>query len=588
MKKFTGISYDSDKSRSLGGRFASFCSGAALGISASILTYLTVLSLLRTTDMNQNNAMLENVDFFWDSFFLNLLLLLAFAVGAFLWLILTDRIPEMLTVGVTLTLITAFGIWFVLSSQSAPTHDSYIVSNAAYHASLGDGSALASVYFKRFPFQLGYVLWSEGLIRLFGTENNYLSIEIVNVICLSVAYFAILRSVKLLWGEKRTVSLCAGLMLVTLPPILFCTFTYGTVPSLAFAALALWQVLCMKGDKRDYLHASLAALCIGLAVMLKKNSMILLAAIVILLLIRFIRRRSLACVLCVLLCLLSVWAFPLGAQKQYEKRFDLSFGKGIPMSSWLAMGLNDSYIASGWHDAKYTVINFNECNMDPKEANARSILEIKRRASELLETPKEAIAFFHEKNESQWNESSMQSIWTNQVRGQYYEKGALAAWICGEGEGFVKGFMNASLQFTYLFALVGCVLLCRTRRIEDALFPTCIIGGFLYHTLFEAKSQYILPYLVLLLPLVSRGLAEPLDWLHTRLKKAISKPSSPPTAPIDAPEATTSPTDCGFHLACGFSFSKGRRAGLRVQVRFPSQKTNGASKKEKKRVTTNG
>ena len=33
-----------------------------------------------------------------------------------------------------------------------------------------------------------------------------------------------------------------------------------------------------------------------------------------------------------------------------------------------------------------------------------------------------------------------------------------------------------------------------------------MLGGLLYHLLFEAKSQYALPYFVLILPIVAYGL----------------------------------------------------------------------------------
>lgn len=507
MNTFHGIPYEPDGKRRGGALFASLLAAVALALFLTIFAYLFFVSLLGTVDMNLNNPALENVDFLTDNPWENLFGLLCFLVAAILWTLLTDRLPAGAVTGAVLSLIAGFGIWFVLSSQSAPTNDSYIVSNAAYRASLGDGSALESVYFKRFPFQLGYVLWSEGILRVFPTQGNYLVIEIINVLCLTLAYFALLRAVRLIWGNGRTVKLCAGLLLITLPPILFCSFTYGNIPSLAFSALALWQILSMKGALRDWLHAILAALCIGVGVSLKKNALILLAAILILLLLRLIRRFTASGVICILLCVLSAWALPMGIQKQYEARFDLKFGEGIPMSSWLAMGLNEAYVANGWYEAKYTVVNFAECGMDTSKAHEKSMNVIRERLDELVRDPVYTRDFFSEKIESQWNEPSFQSIWTNQVRGRYGEMGALAEWICGDDEANVKSFMSASLQFVYLFSIVGACILIWRRRIEEVLLPTCVLGGFLYHTLFEAKSQYIIPYLVLLLPIAARGLA---------------------------------------------------------------------------------
>lgn len=489
--------------------FSSFCAAAALLLLFAVLIWLSFAAMTETVDMNMNNSMLENVETHSDSIPRNLLLLAVFLAGALIWTVLTDRIPADAVIAVCVLSAAAGGILFVLSSQSAPTHDSLIVSRAAYQASLGDAAGLSTDYFRCFPFQLGYVLYSEGLIRLFGTGDNYLSIELCNVLCLAVSDLAILLSVRRLYGTGRTLKLCALLILICLPPILFCSFTYGNIPGLMFSALAVWQLLSVSPAHRgqNWLHAVLAALFIGLGIALKKNSMIILAAMLIVLVIRLIRKPMLCQAVCILLCAVSAWGFAAGAQAHYEKRFGLDFGKGIPMSSWAAMGLSDSYIAPGWYNAKYTVVNFRNCGMNPEKANEQSVQVIRERLSEMKQNPKAAAAFFSEKLRSEWNEPSYQSIWTNQVRGRYGEMGRLANWICGKGEYAVKGWMNAVQQLIFVSAALGCLFLLKKRRIEDALLPACILGGFLYHAVFEAKSQYLITYLVLLLPLAACGLA---------------------------------------------------------------------------------
>ena len=503
----SGYLYEPTGQRSLRSRFASFCAAAALILLLCTLFYLASVAMLETVDMNLNNPALENVETKADNYILNVLLLAASVGVCLLWIKLSDRIHHGFVTAACLIGVTVFGVCFILSSQSAPTHDSQIVSNAAYLASKGDATGLSSVYFKRFPFQLGYVFYSELLIRLFGTEDNYLSIEIANVVCLAITYLALLRSVRCLWGNGRAYKMTALLMLLCLPPVLFCSFTYGTIPGLMFSSVALWQVLAMRGKGADWLHGLAAAIAIGMGVAIKKNFTIVFIAIVILLLLRLVRKFTLSGVACILLSLLSVWGIGTGVQQMYESRFDLSFGKGIPMTSWAAMGINEAYIAPGWYDANYTVINFRESGMDTEEANRRSLETIRERVKELQRDPDYTNRFFSEKTKSQWNEPSYQSIWTNQVRGQYGERGELAEWICGEGEYNVKGYMNLYQQMIYVMAAIGVLLLLKQRRLEDVLIPTVIIGGFLYHFVCEAKSQYIIPYLILMLPLAAYGLS---------------------------------------------------------------------------------
>ena len=68
--------------------------------------------------------------------------------------------------------------------------------------------------------------------------------------------------------------------------------------------------------------------------------------------------------------------------------------------------------------------------------------------------------------------------------------------------------MNLFQQAAYVLALIGTCGMIKEKRAGAArlMLPVTVLGGFLYHMLFEAKSQYIYPYMLLLLPLAARGL----------------------------------------------------------------------------------
>ena len=479
---------------------------AALGIFFAVMLYLSILSLLETVDMNMENSMQENAVFHYDSFLWGIVTLLLGVALLLLCRRLLARVNVWIPVAVSIAFVLIMGTVWVFSSQSAPTHDSLIVSRAAYHATQGDYSRLTSDYFQRFPFQLGYVLFSELIIRICGTGENYLSVEVVNVVCLAISYFARLMTVRRIFKNDNTVKILALLLILCVQPILFCTFTYGNIPGLAFAALAMWQFSEIRPTARGWLHAVLCALCIGVSVCIKKNFMIVLAALLIIGVIRLITSRRLADLVCLVLCVASVLALPAAVQSHYEKRTDFDFGKGIPMVSWLAMGLNESHIAPGWYNGKYTVTNFHSHDMDPDAAAEASMEVIKERIRFFEENEQYTRDFFAKKIASQWNEPTYQSIWTNQVRGRYEEPGKLAAWVMGEGEDDVKAYMNAFQQMIFVLSAAGAILMIRRRRIELVLLPTVILGGFFYHALFEAKSQYAITYFVLMLPVAAYAL----------------------------------------------------------------------------------
>ena len=60
-----------------------------------------------------------------------------------------------------------------------------------------------------------------------------------------------------------------------------------------------------------------------------------------------------------------------------------------------------------------------------------------------------------------------------------------------------EGYMNLYQQAMYAMAVVGAAASLRRRGDVTALvLPVTVIGGFLFHMLFEAKSQYIFVYAV--------------------------------------------------------------------------------------------
>ena len=54
------------------------------------------------------------------------------------------------------------------------------------------------------------------------------------------------------------------------------------------------------------------------------------------------------------------------------------------------------------------------------------------------------------------------------------------------------------------------------------MLPLIVLGGMMYHMLFEAKSQYAYVYAVLLVPLAARGLCRLEDYLTKGISARVS------------------------------------------------------------------
>lgn len=396
-------------------------------------------------------------------------------------------------------------------SISAPTEDSFTVTNAAYWAAKNDFAPLIDInYFNYFPFQLGYVFFTEIQIRLFGgASDTLIYLEILNVIHLAFAYVGLILILGKLFKSRRVQAIAAVLMVLAAQPILFSTFLYGIIPGITFAIYALlFEIMYFQSEKKYApVWALLSAICIAIATMIKTNNYIVLVALIIIALVNFLKRLKVVDACYIIVSLVLALSVNSAVISMYEKRADVDIQDGIPFVSWLAMGINESSIAPGWYNFTYTMANYEANNFNTEAASESSIKAIKERIGHLSKNYVETNDFFYEKIVSQWNEPSYQSIWTNEVRGRYRDMGKFAKWICEDGEPYVKEYMNLYQEIIFLAVFAGVIFIYKKKDILTSMLVLVVLGGFLYHTLFEGKSQYIMPYFIIMIAFAAYGIS---------------------------------------------------------------------------------
>ena len=481
-------------------------------IMSLIMLFLFSSSMILTADMSANDHDLEVLTFLPDNAVLNIFLMICcFIFGISIYVIsrhfkLTERFSLRHLSYIIFAVVFLNCVLWIVQALSFPTHDSYLVTSAGVSASLGDTSPFEKDYFLRFPFQLGYVLWTEFFARIFFLDHEkYVVLQIINGVCLAAAETALLILTDRLFSNRNVTFFTFVMLILFSQPVIFTTFLYGNIPGFAFA---VWSVLfavefIRRTRWRDIIISSLL---MTVSVWLKLNDMIFLVALAIVLFLCFLRKKGIKplvslCVMCIVV--LGLKGLPVW---QYEQRFDRSFGEGIPMTCWLAMGLNESENAPGWYNSTHTVITFNSVKGDHDAANDIAKKTVKERIDVFAKDPAYALSFFCDKINSQWNETSFQSIWNNQVRGQMGDRIGVAKYVCENGEKTVDKLMDVNVEFIYLGALIAFVVsvidMIRKKELKTELviIPIVIIGGFLYHALFEAKSQYVINYVTIMIP----------------------------------------------------------------------------------------
>jgi hypothetical protein len=200
----------------------------------------------------------------------------------------------------------------------------------------------------------------------------------------------------------------------------------------------------------------------------------------------------------------------------YEKRSGTDLGDAVPYSAWIYMGLSEAENAPGWYNIYKSVYLYEAADFDPEVTNKEAVSEIKDRLAYFADHKQYASNFFYRKIVSQWNETSYESIWNNQIRSQYKEKTGIAKWVCDKGQTDVEKIMDIWTQLVFLGFFAGCLALFRKKNFLALMLPLMILGGFMYHCMSEAKSQYSLVYYILMAGFAGYGIIKLYDLLAAK------------------------------------------------------------------------
>lgn len=301
-------------------------------------------------------------------------------------------------------------------------------------------------------------------------------------------------------------------------------------------------------------------LFLTLSVMLRKNSLIPVIAVLLVLLFEALRpgrngkMRLGLLIMAVCLAVTSVGILPL-VQKCYEKKAGNTLSSGVTAMSYLAMGMQEASRGCGWYNG-FNIDTYDTAGMDTAIANEISRLAIDESLTYFREHPGYTADFYLHKHLSQWADGTYAS---RQATLATY--GGRSAFFKEVYEGSLSGgyieWCNAWQNVLYLGVLVFCIDSLKKRRKSkvvghmadqtaghtagctadqmaehttgrtadpivghtagrtadrpgtDHLYVyvglIAVLGGFLFHTFWEANSRYIFSYSLLLMPYCGAG-----------------------------------------------------------------------------------
>lgn len=433
-----------------------------------------------------------------------------------------------------LTLLYTFGLslgWAAVS-KSFPTADQASVYYGAKHFAADYFAEITQKgsYFSCYPHQMGLVLFYELLLRLFHTESFHL-LQGVNAVCNCITVFSLYRITRLIFKEEKVSVYFLLLMLLCFPLYWYTPFVYGELPSFAFSFAGLWLLLeALLGRKAAQENAgplwkvllpagSLCLLC--LAVMVRKNTLILVTAVVLTLLVYLLKESKPWYLLYLFLLIFLCSQVNSFAIRIYEVRSGNQLSAGVPGISHAVMGLQESDYAPGWYNGFNFTTYAYDADYDQAEAVRLSRLALEERLRQFWEEPAYAFRFFRDKFMAEWLNAGYACF--DSTAGKYYERLPLVESLYS-GKGFyaARFFMDKYQFAVYLCAFVFLTGKFGVRRkhreeasqasvaascpiLQDTLLAT-VIGGAMFYLVWEGSGRYILPYFLMTVPYAAAGM----------------------------------------------------------------------------------
>ncbi|MCR5715976.1 MAG: hypothetical protein K6G23_03930 [Lachnospiraceae bacterium] len=456
----------------------------------------------------------EYVEAYFDAPGKGLLALMITLIGM-LFCVVPVRRSALLEKGVERILLPALmgisffaAIYWVHISHSMPYNDQLYLTICAGEFAQGNFEQLsAGGYAGYYPHQLPLILVLEVLFRLLHT-TSYLVVQYLNAILLPLMILGGYLAVKAMFRETGVAFVYLCLIMGCLPVIFYVPYVYGEIASFTFVFWEIWA-LCGFLQNGRVSYAIAALISSTAAFVFRKNTLIILIAVGIVLLWHAVLAKTWKPVLLLIgmiLCVVLVQAFVL---QFYELRSGIQIGSGIPSSAWVAMGLMDGWPGPGWFNNMNREI-YQASGFDPLTADAMAKSAIAERLQVFRADPAYARAFFRCKILTQWNEPTYGAFYLNYSFSEPLQEGSFVYRVFdGDLNISLSNFMNHYQFVIYVLAVIGMVLqLFRNRKPIELLPQIALIGGFFFSLLWEAKSRYALPYLVLMVPVAAYGIEQ--------------------------------------------------------------------------------
>ena len=501
--------------------------------------YTTIRSAMSENIIFENSSLFNSISFIF----------ITVMFGIFLYIInkmsskikINKKVKKLILILAILIYGILQVVWINIRDAN-PNYDQFYVFDNAVKMSKGEEELLDKEYLEMYPQQISLVSFYSVILKLFNTENVKV-LQYLNVLANIFTVLGLYSIAKIIQNKENKLNLIAIFAVtLTFSAIMFLsTFIYGDIISLPFAIYSIYFVIkYIKENRCRYLLVSAILMCISY--FLRMNMLIFFIAILIYLLLEFtkfinnlvkdksltkklkIKNISLKVALIVVFCIISI--LPTNLFKIFmQEQLNLNENNSFPLIGFIDLGLANSTRGPGWYVDPYVdTWRVDGHDTEPMKDRINKKLEI------FKEKPKILFEFYFFKIASMWGENSFGSIWYNlsfNFGNMSVNKGTASE---QEIENYEKvdNIINKNYSFIMVYDKIIILLIfisvllfiLRNKDIsnEQILLILIFVGGFLFHIIWEAKSRYILPYVIILIPIMAIGIDGNIKWIKEKIE----------------------------------------------------------------------
>lgn len=320
------------------------------------------------------------------------------------------------------------------------------------------------------------------------------ALNVIGNILMIIALYKISKQLSKKYEINNVRLFLLTLTFISIP--MLSTFIYGDIPSLALCLFAIYFMMKYT-ETQKVKYPIFASVFTMIAYMMRMNSLIFIIGTTMYLIFSLLKEiknknwKQNLIATCVILMYIIISILPAGlVQNYYLGKYNMDKKAEYPTISYILMAMEESWRGNGWYNearGEYALKNI-------ERAKEEYVDEVKQRLAYFAQNPGYALEFYTKKVTSMWTENTYSAIRSNIVK---------------ENDPIEKG-TDILMFYQKALLLVICVccitFLIKNRKdisLEALFLITVFIGGFAFHILWEAKSRYIIPYIVVLIPIAS-------------------------------------------------------------------------------------